>query len=88
MDSGSSAMTGTSNARPGATAATQRTITATITNIDPKIPSITFSGPNGWKYSSRVEDKETLKKVKIGDRLDVTWTEAMLISVEAPAVRK
>ena len=52
----------------GATAATQRTITATITNIDPKIPSISFSGPNGWKYSSRVEDKEALKKVKVGDR--------------------
>lgn len=88
VDSSSSALTGTSNARPGATAATQRTITATITNIDPKIPSISFSGPNGWKYSSRVEDKEALKKVKVGDRLDITWTEAMLISVEAPAVRK
>jgi hypothetical protein len=32
--------------------------------------------------------KEALKKVKVGDRLDITWTEAMLISVEAPAVRK
>jgi hypothetical protein len=88
VDSSSSALTGTSNARPGATAATQRTITATITNIDPKIPSISFSGPNGWKYSSRVEDKEALKKVKVGDRLDITWTEAMLISIEAPAARK
>ena len=88
VDSSSSALTGTSNARPGATAATQRTITATITNIDPKIPSISFSGPNDWKYSSRVEDKEALKKVKVGDRLDITWTEAMLISVEAPAARK
>src|SRR5512144_102970 len=40
----------------GGTAAKQRTITATITAIDPTIPSITFTGPNGWKYSSKVED--------------------------------
>src|SRR5436190_9113707 len=40
-----------------ATAAHQRTITATITAIDMTVPSITFSGPNGWTYSSKVEDK-------------------------------
>ena len=58
----------------------QRTITATITAIDPKIPSITLSGPNNWKYSSRVDDKDALKQVKVGDRLDITWTEAVLLS--------
>jgi hypothetical protein len=84
-DSDSVAVTGTSNAKPGATGATQRTITATITQLDPKLPSITFTGPNGWKYSSRVQDKEALKKVKVGDRVDITWTEALLISVEPPA---
>ena len=68
----------------GGTAATQRTITATITNIDPKVPSITFSGPNGWTYSSRVEDKAALAKVKVGDCVDITWTMAVLISVDAP----
>jgi len=67
----------------GGTVALQRTITATITHIDPKVPSISFSGPNGWKYSSRVEDKEALKKVKVGDRLDITWTTAVLISIDA-----
>ena len=33
---------------PGGTKARQRTITATITAIDPALPSITFTGPNGW----------------------------------------
>jgi len=65
---------------PGGTAATQRTITATITAIDPKMPSITFSGPNNWKYTSRVEDKNALSKVKVGDRVDITWTQALLTS--------
>ena len=34
---------------PAGTMSYQRTITATITAIDPKTPSITFTGPNGWK---------------------------------------
>ena len=84
QDSGSAALTPTPGAKPGGTLAAQRTITATITAIDPKVPSISFSGPNGYKYSSRVEDTEALKKVKVGDRLDITWTTAVLISVDAP----
>jgi hypothetical protein len=64
------------------TAAHQRTITATIAAIDRNVPSITFTGPNGWKYSSRVQDKEALAKVKVGDKVDITWTEAMILSLE------
>jgi len=68
--------------KSAATASRQRTITATIAAIDQSVPSITFTGPNGWKYSSRVEDKKALAKVKVGDRLDITWTEALILSVE------
>jgi hypothetical protein len=64
------------------TAAAQRTITATITAIDRAVPSITFTGPNNWTYSSRVEDTKALAKVKVGDRVDITWTAAMLLSFE------
>jgi hypothetical protein len=67
---------------PGGTKAKQLTITATITAIDMNTPSITFTGPNGWKYTSKVQDKEALAKVKVGDKVDITWTEAMLVSVE------
>ena len=82
VDTDTAAATKSAGQKPGATAATQRTITATITEIDPKLPSITFSGPNGWKYSSRVEDKKALAKVKVGDKVDITWTEALLIGFE------
>jgi len=82
VDTGTMAATPGSGQKPGATAATQRTITATITEIDNSVPSITFSGPNGWKYSSRVEDKKALATVKVGDKLDITWTDALLISFE------
>jgi len=84
QDTDTAAVTPTVGAKPGGTAALQRTITTTITHIDPKVPSISFSGPNGWKYSSRVQDKAALAKVKVGDRLDITWTTAVLISVDTP----
>jgi len=68
----------------GATASKQRTITAEITAIDMKVPSISFKGPNGWAYSSKVEDKNALSKVKVGDKVDITWTEALLIGFDTP----
>jgi Cu/Ag efflux protein CusF len=74
--------TGSEQVLPGGTRAKQVTITATITAIDPNTPSITFTGPNGWKYSSRVQDTEALAKVKVGDKVDIVWTEAVLVSVE------
>ena len=66
----------------GGTAARQRTITATISAIDMKVPSISFTGPRGWNYSTKVEDKAALAKVKVGDKVDITWTEAMLVSID------
>ena len=55
---------------------------ATITEINAKVPSITFSGPNGWKYSSRVEDTKALAKVKVGDKVNITWTTALVVSLD------
>jgi hypothetical protein len=74
--------TGSEQVLPGGTRAKQVTITATITAIDLTTPSITFTGPHGWKYSSKVQDTEALAKVKVGDKVDIVWTEAMLVSVE------
>jgi hypothetical protein len=74
--------TGSEQVLPGGTKAKQVTITATITAIDPNTPTITFTGPSGWKYTSKVQDTEALAKVKVGDKVDITWTEAVLVSVE------
>lgn len=68
--------------KPARTAAKQRTITATITALDPKVPSITLSGPNKWTYSARIEDKKVLDQVKVGDKVDLTWTEALLLAFD------
>ena len=71
-----------SDTNVAATMSHQRTITATIAAIDMGVPSITFTGPQGWKYSSRVKDKDALSKVKVGDKVDITWTTAMVLSVD------
>jgi hypothetical protein len=75
-------LTKTPGAKPGGTLSTQTTLTVTVTAIDPTLPSITVKGPNGYVYSRRVEDKKALAQVKVGDQLDITWTEALAISVE------
>ena len=76
--------TGSQQPLPGGTKAKQVTITATITAIDPDpaAPTITFTGANGWKYTSKVQDTAALAKVKVGDKVDIVWTEALLVSLE------
>ena len=82
VDTSAEGVTPGTGAKPAGTAATQRTITATITALDPKVPSITLSGPNKWTYSARIEDKKVLDQVKVGDKVDLTWTEALLLEFD------
>jgi hypothetical protein len=84
VDTATEAATPGKGAKPAGTVAKQRTITATITQLDPKVPSITFTGPNNWQYSSKIYDKKVLKTIKVGDRVDITWTEAVILSLETP----
>ena len=78
--------TGTTTAgqgeRPGGTASMERTMTATISGIDKSASSITFTGPNGWKYSRRVVDPTVLDTVKVGDQVDVTWDTDVTVAVQ------
>ena len=78
------ALTPAAGEKPAGTLATQRTMTAKVEAIDTTVPSITFTGPNGWKYSRKVQDKKALEQVKVGDQVDFTWTEAVQLSVESP----
>jgi hypothetical protein len=84
VNSATSGLAAGSGARPSGTATVQRSITATITAIDPTVPSITLTGPDKKVYTEKVADKEALKMVKVGDRLDITWSAAVLVSAESP----
>ena len=89
VDTASDAITRSSDANRAGTAAVQRTITAAIVAIDNSVPSITFKAEKlDWTYSSRVADKAALAKVKVGDRVDITWTEALTVSVTSPAKKQ
>jgi hypothetical protein len=68
--------------RPGGTASHQQTVTVTVKAIDPKTPSITVASETGRTSTLKVENKKSLDGVKVGDKVEVTYTEAVLISVK------
>jgi hypothetical protein len=58
-------------------ASVQRTMTATIDAIDKSASAITFVGPNGWKDTRHIVDPTVLDKVKVGDKVDITWRQRL-----------
>jgi len=78
--------TPTAGALPGATRARQRVATMTLTALDPATRSVTFSGPTGNAYTRYVVDTvdpTVFASLKTGDRVDVTWTEALSLQLAA-----
>ena len=63
------------------------TVTATVTAIDKKKGTVTLKGPEGNLVTAKAEDPKNLDKIKVGDELLITITEALAISVE-PAKKK
>ena len=77
--------------RPGAAGARQVTAIATVTAVDPKKSTITLKGPRGNVLTLDVRNPEQFKVVKKGDQVEVTYTEALALSVEPapkPAAKK
>jgi hypothetical protein len=50
--------------------------------IDKQKNTITLKGPEGKLTTVKVQDPTNLEKVKVGDELMITYTEALAISVE------
>ncbi len=80
------ATSGVTSAKPGempaGVAVRQVTVTASVEAIDKETPSITLKGPEGNVVTVIVMDRKNLEKVKVGDKLAITYTEALAISVE------
>jgi hypothetical protein len=81
VDTAEVGATPSESASPGGTISTQRKMTVTVTAVDREKGVATYEGPHGYKYSRRLQNSELAEKIKAGDRLDVTWTEAVQISV-------
>jgi len=71
--------------RPGGTLASQRIVTVTLTGWDPANRVVSFNGPNGASYTRGLldsTDPNIIAGLKVGDRVDVTWTVATRFSVQ------
>ena len=82
VDTADTASTMGKAAQPGGAVSTLRTMTATIAEIDKGASSMTFVGPNGWKYSRRIVDPKVFDQVKVGDKVDITWSTDVTIDVQ------
>jgi hypothetical protein len=68
--------------KPGAAGARITTVTATITAIDKAAMTVTLRGPDGESTTVKARDPQKLDRVSVGDLVDITYTEAIGISVE------
>lgn len=69
--------------KPEGAIARQSTATVLITAIDRQAPSVTFKGPAGNTRTIKVMHPEKLEGVNVGDTVEITYTEALAIQVEA-----
>ncbi len=54
----------------------------TVMAIDPKVPSITIQKADGGKMSLKVENPKNIEGVKVGDKVQITYTQALAVSVK------
>ena len=57
-------------------------VLVTIEGLDRPTKSITVSGPQGNLLTVQVEDVSALSKVRLGDQMVVTYTEALAVSLQ------
>jgi predicted RecA/RadA family phage recombinase len=83
--SGGSSKSGVATAPPGekpaAAVGSQVTITARIEAIDPAGGTVTLTGPLGNSKTIKARDPKNLERVKVGDLVDITYTEALAVQV-------
>jgi hypothetical protein len=75
------ATTGSGATLPGGTVARQTKATVEVTAVDMATPSITVRTADGRTVTRKVENKANIQNLKAGDRIDITYTEAMLVEV-------
>ncbi len=81
----STTMTSAPGAKPGGTATREVSTVVTVEAIDHDAPSITFLTEDGSHKTFSVKDKHKLKEVKVGDKIQITYTQKAIISVAEPA---
>lgn len=68
--------------KPGVVGATEKTMTATIESINKPSRTATLTFADGTMKIVKVADPANLDKVKVGDVIVITYSEAMALSVQ------
>jgi len=68
--------------KPAGVIGTETSVNATVTAIDKKAKTATLMGENGKSVTVSPLRPEKLDEVKVGDRLVITYTEAVAVKVE------
>ncbi len=76
------ALTKGTGASPAGTLSVQQTTTVEVMAIDQKLPSITVKTADGRTVTRKVEERKNLEGVKVGDKIDITYTQAAIVAVE------
>jgi hypothetical protein len=71
-------------AKPAGAGARVTTIVTTIAAIDKAAGTVTLQGPTGTTTTIKARDPRNLERVAVGDLVEITYTEAVAISVEKP----
>ena len=72
---------------PGGAIERAITITATITAFDVARGTVTLTGPQGRSNTLKVHRPADLEKIRVGDLVDITYSEALALAVR-PDVKK
>ena len=70
--------------KPAAAAGRVTTITATIAGIDKGAGTVTLKTPDGEMTTIKARNPDNLNRVTVGDLVNITYTEALAISVDTP----
>jgi hypothetical protein len=81
---GGAAVAAGTGAKPSGTAMAATTVTVVITAIDKAAESVTIKSPDGKSHTIKVQEPKNLELVKVGDSIQVTYTEALAVDVTAP----
>jgi hypothetical protein len=71
-------------AKPAGAGARVTTIVATIVGLDQAAGTVTLQGPTGRATTIKARDPRNLERVAVGDLVEITYTEAVAVSVEQP----
>lgn len=78
-------MTAPLGAKPGVGGVTTTTMVANVEKVDAAHSEVLLHGPQGRYVEVKVKDPAVMKSVKVGDSVEATFTQAVLLEVVGPA---